>query len=233
MKILKLIPLFIIALYFNAEGQTYLGLSTNIGNKLSFNPNTDGLKRAPSISGSLVIMKRQKMKSNWFIQYSGELGILGYQLKIVSLDTLHSPNEFNFFDYSVFYGSLGLSAGKEYYWGAKKGRLGFGGGLVVYECLSSVQYAIGNIDKDNNTHNQIFFAGIDCAPNKLSGFIKVTSQLELNKIITVGLEYSHNFSPVLLGRYEFYHTSNPNYGTISLYQREIKLLFLIRVSKKQ
>lgn len=230
----KLALLFLsigIMLHISANGQTYLGISSNIGNQLSFSPSSDGLKRPVAVSGNLFLMKQEKLNSNWLIQYGVEMGILGYNLKIITQDTIHIHDITNFWDYSTFYGGLDLLVGKEFLFRDKPLMVGIGGGLTYYYFTYPTQYTISAVS-DNFLLDDLFFADVDIASQQISGYVRITSQLKLNEVLSLGLSYSYHFSPALSGSYEFFHTAEPSYGDIHVYQRELKLSFLVRVSKK-
>ncbi len=222
---------FAIVYFTNSKGQTYIGTSVNIGNQLSFTPESEGIKKPFAISGNLFIRKKEKLNNEWVIQYSAGLGILGYSLKIQTIDTLMTSEVSRILDYSTFYGQLDFLLGKEFLVKKKKVLVGAGFGATYYMCSSSVGYGVGVIKDDVFT--RVFSAEIDCSPNSFSGFAKITTQLELNSVIIVGLAYTYHFSPALTGSYEFYHTNTPSSGAISLYQREINFIFLVRISKME
>src|SRR5689334_6102260 len=86
--------LFCIALFcfLNSKAQTYLGISANLGNQLNFTPDSKGLRTPPAISGSLVIRVQEELRNDWVLQQGGGVGVLGYELKVVAMDTILSQD---------------------------------------------------------------------------------------------------------------------------------------------
>ena len=108
-------------IWFGTNAQTYLGLSANFGNRMRYAPVSEGLKRPFGISGSFVLNIHQELKNGWGIQYGAGAGILGYNLKIISIDTLYSERDISaFLEYATFYGNVSLLARKEISIGEKK-----------------------------------------------------------------------------------------------------------------
>ena len=211
--------------YFQASAQLHIGLSANIGNKLSYTPDSPNLKTPAAISGSLVLALEQKFKNDWFLQYGVDIGVLGYIIKYQYLDTTSAKYDPDIFgNYSSVYGNLGISGGKEIRVGSKKLMLGLGGGLSFYfpnwVSVTSVGYS----------GDESFISVIDGPISTAQPFVRVIAQLKLNPKVTVGLGYTHHFKSILEGEYEINETETPSSGTIALYPKELNLAFMYRIS---
>ncbi len=232
MRFFRLV-LFFSALVFSdgSNAQTFLGLSANFGNQMRFTPGSVGLKTPISISGSIILNGQYKMKNNWVLQYSIGLGSLAYNFKIVSMDTLAAPEASVFLDYTTLYGSFNGLVGREISIQKKKIIIGIGAGASYYLSLfAGTSYGISQAN--SNSLKRVFYSEMNGAGSKLIGFGKISTQMRLNRLFSVGLEYSYHFSPALEGFYEFSHTKAPSSGTISLYQREFSVVLLVKVSKR-
>jgi hypothetical protein len=224
---------FALLFSIKAEAQLHIGLSANIGNWLSYTPDSPGLRTPANISGSLVLALEQKLKNDWFIQYEANLGVLGYYIQIDRLDTLYDPyyDETTVFgNYYSLYGNFGILAGKEMSIGKKTLMIGVGGGASFYFPENDFGCGIStSIDDDSGTitdHIQVFRAETTIPASGAQPFVKVLAQIKLNPKAIVGLGYTHHFKSILEGTYEFYHTETPSSGTISLYPRELNLTFM-------
>ena len=211
--------------------QTYAGISMNIGNRLSFSPESDGFSRPVSVSGSFLVRVQEEISEKWALQYGFDLGVLAYTLKIVHIDTLGSFGPSSFIEYSTFYGRFCLLGGKVFNIKAKELLVGLGGGASYYfSFLQTTNYFISIVDPDGTFDEDIFLGSIESPSTNILPFVKISVQLKLNFNLTAGLEYTHHFGSVLDGTYEFYHSPPPTSGEISLYPRELSIIFLIQVS---
>lgn len=216
--------------------QTYLGISANVGNRLRYNPPSTGLRRAVALSGNLTIRVQEKTRNNWVAQYGADIGVLGYNLKIAFIDTLHTgywPPDYKL-DYSTLYGNFHLLIGKEFMIQEKGLMVGAGGGITRYYSLFGAStFSIHYAPSDSQGVYELFSSTMSDPLTQTSAYIKIAAQLRLNKYISLGLEYSSHIKKVLDGTYQFYHTRTPSAGDISLYQRELQIIFLVNVSKKR
>jgi len=219
---------FALIFSLQADAQLHIGLSANIGNWLSYTPDSPGLRTPANISGSLVLALEQKLKNDWFIQYEADLGVLGYYIQIDRLDTLYDPHYDEttvFGNYYSLYGNFGILAGKEMSIGKKTLMISVGGGASFYFPENDFGCGIGtSIDDDSGTipdYIQVFRAETTIPATSAQPFVKVLAQIKLNSKASVGLGYTHHFKSILEGEYEFYNTETPSSGTISLYPREL------------
>jgi hypothetical protein len=216
-----------------AYAQTYVGLSANVGNKLTFSPDSEGLRRPVSISGSVLINVNKSLKRGWALQYGGGIGVLGFIIKTVAIDTI-APDAgiTRFYEYSHFYVNAKGLIGKEIVIGKKLLLIGAGGGATCYLNLPSFySFGLGVVD-ENQTVWEVFEAQLQTPLNRVVPFATIDLQLRLNSLIVLALGYSHHFKPVFSGSYEFYQTENPSAGSMTLYQRELTLKCLVNISKK-
>ena len=210
--------------------QNYLGLSANIGNQLSFSPNKEGFKRPVSISGSLVYLNRENLKNEWVIDTELGIGILGYNLFVVGLDTLSNGWDLNTpsYFYETFYGQASLSIGKQFILFKKTFVAGLGGGLSYYlHTNAPSQYGMG-IDGD-----EVFYSSTSSDNSALAGFGRMYVQMKLGFRFVISLSYIYHFNPAIRGTYEFYHTNSDFTGEFRLYQRELRfsVLYVLNLKK--
>jgi len=213
------------------DAQTYVGISGNLGNSLSYSPQSEGLKSPPSISGRVLLTKQESISENWVLQYGFGLGILGYKLKVYEMDTISAGGPTVYPEYSTFQGNFNLLAGRLINLKSKDLLIGLGGGVsYFYTFPSSWDYSPGIIFPDGSIF-YVFSAEFNTPASKFLPYIKITTQLKLNFRFSIGLEYTHHFNSMLEGTYEFYHTSTPLSGNISLNPKEISLTLLMKISK--
>lgn len=212
-----------------AKGQTYLGISANFGNQMTYNPAAESFKTPLSVSGNFLLRGQQKLKNNWVAEYGIGLGVLAYNFKIVSPDTILTGETYVFLEYSNFYGNVHLLIGKEIPIRNRILMLGIGGGATYYvNPFPLTTYGV-QVVLDDNSERELFYAEIHCPKDNIKGFGKITTQLTLNNSVTVALEYSYHFRPALNGFYEFYHTKTRSAGKISVYQRELSVVLLLKI----
>src|SRR5690349_5696136 len=108
-----------------ARAQVYLGVSANVGNRLSYS-SPDNFKRSVALSGSAVFAVLKALPHDWAIQYGASLGVLGYSMK-VQLPNTPPSDVYPFPEYSTLYGSAELLGGKQFRVGKKKILMGLGG----------------------------------------------------------------------------------------------------------
>lgn len=232
----SVLTLLITISVFPLMGQTYLGISANVGNRLSFSPSSPGLKRPVAISGNLTLRVQEKTRSTWVVQYGADIGVIGYNLKFVFIDTLQSgySSSDHLLDYSNFYGNLHLLIGKEFAVQKKGLLIGLGGGVTYYCSLFGTStFSMALAPSNSPVVYDLFTSSMSGPVNKTSAYLKFVTQLRLSKDISIGLEYSHHVKKVLEGSYQFYNTRTPSSGKISLYQRELQIIFLVNVSKRR
>ena len=220
-----------ILIFSRIEAQTYAGISLNIGNSLSFSPDSDGLSRPVSVSGSLLLRVQEEISEKWALQYGFDLGVLGYTLKIIHIDTLGSFGPSVFTEYSTLYGRFSLLGGRVFNIKAKELMVGLGGGASYYFSFIQTTNYFTSIVEDG-TEVELFSGSIESPSTSVLPFAKISAQLKLNLYLTVGLEYTHHFGSMLDGTYEFYHTPPPTSGNISLYPRELSFILLVQISNK-
>lgn len=221
-------------LSLKAEAQTFIGISANVGNRVRYTPASGGLKRPVSLSGSLVVNVRKELKNNWILIGGANAGIIGYTIKVRDIDTLNTASGFSdsypFYQYDTFYGSLNAVIARNLSLGKRKLLFGLGGGAGYAYSGWYTTYGV-TASFANGTDTEQFYAWTS-PKNGVTAFAKAVTQFPVNRFITLGLEYSRHFSSILEGEYEFYHTKTPSAGKISLYQSELSLVCLVRVSRQ-
>ncbi len=208
------------------SAQTYFGLSVNYGNMIRTSPHTSGIKQFPSVSGNFVLDFRQDISQKYSIQGGAGIGLLGYNLRIKTMDTLTHSDIFLFPEYSTFYGQLHLLLGREVILNERPVTIGIGGGVTYYySFFPTTTYGI------SNQYDEVFSAVMTVRSNDFAGYAKVSIQKKYKSILNFKFEYKYHFTPTLTGSYEFYHTKTPTTGSITMYQRELSLVVLLNVSR--
>lgn len=211
------------------EAQTYVGLSLNLGNQMRYSPGSPGLKTPVSLSGNILLNIQEILTTGLAVQYGAGLGILGYNLKVIAIDSILSGEKSVFLEYATFYGNLHLLLGKEFLINQKRLLVSLGGGgSYYYSAYPTTTYDVDMI-VDGNL-KKTFHAEIFVPENKFVAFAKIATQWHITRSLSVGLEYAHHLKPLLSGSYEFYNTKTPSRGTIELYQGELKVVALLRIS---
>lgn len=213
-----------------ASAQVYLGVSANVGNRLSYS-SPDNFKRSVAISGSMVVAVIKELPHDWAIQYGASLGVLGYSMKVQLNNSAQFSGVYPFPEYSTLYGSAEILGGKQLRVDKKRMMIGLGGGITYYySSIPLTSYSISGVD-GKGTETTMFYAEIT-AHNKTVPFGKIALQLPLNRFLTLGLQYSYHFSSVLSGWYAFDNGASPA-GELSLHQSELNVLCLLRISRKK
>ena len=213
------------------NAQTHIGLRADIGNPLNYSPTSTGFETPSAISGSLLINYHQLLNDHWTFQYEAELGVLGYRMKVISIDTLADPDPYPFSEYATFRGGLSLSVFRGLRIKDKYLMIGLGGGASYYYSFFPVTtYGITIIS--NNTDEKVFAAEIHCPTNNIVPFATFAAQLSLTRVLSIRASYSHYFNDVLAGTFEFYHTPTPTRGEISMRPRELGVAVLFRIGNQ-
>jgi hypothetical protein len=231
----QVIPLILLTITSNVGAQMYIGITCDLGNRVKIYPNPDALlKRPMTLSGSLIFYKREEIRNDWHLQYGAALGVLGYKIKAREIDTL--SNDPDFYDpyssYYTLYISGHFAFGKQFIIRTKNISVFLGGGITHYFDFLDIQANSSSSVWDGNSFEKVFEYEMSLANEKLKGFAEVSIQTKLNRRILMGLQYRYHFKPAVSGTYNFYHTEIPSNGTLSVTQRAISILFLIRIGKK-
>ncbi|MFZ2905345.1 MAG: hypothetical protein WAZ98_03980 [Cyclobacteriaceae bacterium] len=234
---IRLIPILIsIIISYKALGQIYIGVSCDVGNSVQQNSEIGDtyFKKGLAVSGSLMILKHEQMRKNWFLQYGLAAGVLGHNVKVELKDTLMYPMNSSpdfFLDYTNFYGSLQFGIGKNFPLGSRKCSFIISGGATRYFNMFP-EGVTGNVGvlNDDNTISTLFYYEM-LPSNKFSAFIECSFQIELARRVTASLSYRNNFNEALTGSYEFYHTPRSSYGQLSLTQKTLSLQLLVMLGK--
>lgn len=217
----------------NAFGQMYIGITGDYGNQVNINPNAEAnLKSKRSLSTSITFIKQNELRKNWLLQYGTAVGVLGYQINAQSNDTLstryHSSTAFP--DYNTLYLNAHIAFGRQFNVKDKVLSLLVGGGATRY--LSIYESGASGGIRSSRSLETVFEYNMYGATDNLKGFMEIQLQAKLNRWLLLGLRYRHHFEPVLKGDYNFYHMKNRPSGTLSLTQRALSILFLVRIGGK-
>jgi len=183
------------------EAQTYVGLSLNLGNQMRYSPDSPGLKTPASSSGNILLNIQERLTNGLAVQYGAGLGILGYNLKVVAIDSILTGEKSVFPEYATFYGNLHLLLGKEFLINQK--RLLFslgGGGSYYYSAYPTTTYDVDVIV--DGGFKKTFHAEVFFPENQFLAFAKIATQLDLTGSLSIGLEYVHHLKSLLSGSYE-------------------------------
>jgi hypothetical protein len=225
MKTFTLLLLFVVV-GFAASAQTRIGISFNMGNRQQFSGHPEAFERALAPSGSLSLSNTRDLgNKRWSMQYGITCGVVPYNLKVIGIDTVTIPDDiFPFPDYSTIFASAHLMLAPKFVVRNHNLWIGAGVGMTAYASLIPVsQYGIHVADPDNSTLTTVFEAQMSAPTNRFSSFWKIAGIYDLTSRISLGLEYVNHARPAAEGNYEFYHTRKVTYGTIEIYQREIRI----------
>lgn len=215
----------------HTEAQTSIGLALNLGNPVCYSPGSPGLKKPLSLSGNILLNIQERLTHGIVVQYGAGLGILGYNLKVIAIDSILTGEESVFPEYAIFYGNLHLLLGREFLIRQKTLAISLGGGgSSYYSAFPTTTYDVDVMTDDGL--EKTFHAEVFVPKNNFVAFVKIATQLSLTRTLSVGLEYAHHLKSLLGGSYEFYNTKTPSQGKIQLYQRELKVVVLLKVSKE-
>ena len=209
--------------------QSYLGLSLNIGDRLTYTPSDKGFGRPVSFSGSLFYLKREQLKNDWFFDTQLTIGVLGYKMLVNGLDTI-SSNDLNISTsfYQTFYGQASLTIGKSFKLFNQTFIGGLGGGIAYYVNVNApYHYNIGV------GYYDVYKSSTSSDSGALAGYAQGMLQMELGFNFMVGLSYVYAFNPALHGAFEFLNTEEPETGEFKLYQRELRVSVFYLLMKNQ
>lgn len=216
--------------------QMYIGITGDFGNQVSMYPNLSAnlLKSPITPSGSLTLINKEEIRNEWYLQYSGGIGTLGFGIKVLDqLDTISVSNGEHSYsadrNYNTIYVNTSLLFGKQFAFNKRYVAIFVGGGITYYwDSELRSRYFICNA----TTCDLVFEYEMSRKDNKVKGFMEISVQRNLNSWMLIGLHYRHHFSPALKGTYNFYHMNDSPNGAFSLTQRALSILFLINIVKK-
>lgn len=228
---IKTILIFLItALPHFSNAQVFMGISVNYGNLVSDSSTPSHIRQMPAVSGNLLVELREELGSGFNLHFGANAGVLGFNLKVKTEDTISSKSVYPFLEYGTIYGSLKAEISKQIMVHERPLLMGVGGGITRYNAYYLTSgYEITVID--NNTEYLIFDGRMELK-NQTSGFVKFFFQKNLTDRFTFELAYTHHFRPALAGQYELNHHAKPESGILLVYQRELSLSVLVRISRK-
>jgi hypothetical protein len=216
----------------DANAQSFLGLSVNYGDELTFTPYySDLLLKRKSFSPTLVYSYQKKFPSHFSVIVGGQAGIAGYQLIPLLSDPMSQSKErFPFVDYGIFVSRLEATPGKVFHIGKKEMFIGLGGGISYYLLFPFTTMSV--FGEYQGSFQELFSAYIE-APDAgtFSGFAKAYVKVSISNRLDLAFQYSQHFQPILHGEFEFYQTSTPTAGSIKLIPRGVSLILLYRLRK--
>jgi hypothetical protein len=230
-----LINIFLISILFASHdilAQSFIGLSVNYGDKLTFTPNyPDLLLQRRSFTPTLVYAYQKKFQSDISLIIGGQAGISGYQLIPELGDTLStSVDRYPFIDYGIFVCRLELTPGKTFQIGKRDLFVGIGGGISYYRVFPFT--SMGVIVIHQGAGVTVFDSYIESPEaGVFAGFGKIYMQTELSKRLDIAFQYSMHWRSILNGEFEFYHTRTPAAGSIKLIPQGVSLMLLYRLQK--
>lgn len=210
----------------NANAQVYIGITGDLGNQVNPDPSSDLIKSPLTPSFSIKLLSEKEMQNNWWFYYGGVFGVLGYSFKALLYDTL--PNTVNssyisFPSFNTFYFSGNFGIGKYFQLNRRFWAVNLGGGLTFYTGLEEM-------GKAGSSPNVILFEyEMSRIDNKPKVFVEASIQTSITNRILIGFRYLHHFNPALEGSYNFSHAKSN--GQLTLTQRALSILFLVRVSR--
>lgn len=82
MKLSLLVPMLLISCSLNSIAQVFVGITADFGNAVKYSPHDEELlKRSITPSGSVAVIIQELIKENWYLQYGGSIGTLGYKIR--------------------------------------------------------------------------------------------------------------------------------------------------------
>ncbi len=224
----------LLLLCMESTAQSFLGLSINYGDKLTFTPNYPTLlSERRSLSPTLVYSLQKKFKSDFAVIFGGQAGITSYYLVPVIGDTISSSvDRYPFIDYGIFVSRIEVTSGKIFHIGKKELFVGLGVGISYY--LVFPYTTMNVLIADQGTTYEVFSAYIESSESGVfAGFAKIYMQMNVSKRIDLAFQYSRHWKSILNGEFEFYHTKTPASGTIELVPQGISLMLLYRLKTKK
>lgn len=217
----------------SAQGQTLLGITVNIGERQDTR-HSEAFKRALAPSGSLSVSKATDLgKEHWSIRYGFTCGVVPYNLKVVSVDTVTLQNDiFPFPDYSTIFASIDFMLAPKFIVCGRIFSIGAGVGVTGYASLVPNSYYGVHVANPDNSLTTVFEASMYAPANRWSSFWKIAALYDLTRSISLGIEYVNHARPAAEGSYEFYETQTPIHGTIEVYQREFRIGAFYRIKKR-
>lgn len=218
----------------NADAQLYVGITGDLGNRVKVEHNINAWIHHPTtFSGSITFYKKEHILNDWCLQYGVAVGVMGYRIKASEADTF--ANDPHFYDiyssYSTLYTSGHFSVGKQFTLHQHKVAVFLGGGATYYFDFIEIQSGSSSGVWTGSSFETVFDYKMHLTPNKVKAFVEISLQTQLNARISVGMQYRYHFKPAATGTYNFYHTRESASGSLSLTQRALSLLFLIRLGK--
>jgi len=228
---IRFILLFVLlALPEFLKAQIFMGVSANYGNLVWESPASSYVQQLPAVSGNLMLEFREHIGSGFSIHVGANAGVLGFNLRIKTNDTLSGGDVFPFLEYGTVYGSLKAEFSKQVMVYERPLQIGIGSGITRYNTFFlTTHYEIAMID--NNTEYLIFDGRVELR-NPTSAFVRFFFQKNLTDRFTFELAYTHHFRAALAGQYEFNHHPKFESGSLLVYQRELSLAVLVRLSRK-
>jgi hypothetical protein len=194
-------------------------------------PGSQGIKSPVMLSGNVVIANVNRVYRNTYINYGAGLGLLAYNFSVKLLDTLSGGNRSSFREISTIYLRTNLSIWQKVSINSKPHFIGIGGGVTVqYTFYDRTGFTF---EAAHDNQNYTVLEAALYKTTKPLWFLRASIFKPVGSDLMFGFEYTHHFSPVLTGWYEFSHTSSPSFGSLSVYQREVSLTALVRISKKK
>jgi len=145
-------------LYLAAGAQTYVGVSLNVGNRQQYRSST-GFESALAPSGSISISKNHNVREDWVFRYGAAAGVVGYNLKVVMIDTLGPNGDVSPFpEYSTFFASAEFLLGRQLSIRDHNLFIGAGVGVTTYLSATPATHYSMEAILPNNTLVSLFDA---------------------------------------------------------------------------
>lgn len=150
-----IIILVLVAISGLLNAQIFVGVSANYGNPVSESSSPKFVQQLPAVSGNLMLELRENLGSGFNLHIGANAGVLGFNLRIKTNDTISGKSVSSFLEYGTVYGSLKAEFSKQVMVYERPLMIGIGGGVTRYNTyyLTS-QYQISMID--NNIEYLIF-----------------------------------------------------------------------------
>lgn len=225
--------LFSCLICLSAHAQTYVGMSLNVGDRQQYQPSA-GFKRALAPSGSISISKNNNVDEHWVFRYGAAMGVVGYKLKVVMIDTLGPNGDVSSFpEYSTFFASAEFLVGRQLSIRDHNLLIGAGGGVTTYVSTAPMTRFGVEVILPNNDAVSLFDARMVRPGSSYSLLWRVAASFDINTAFSLSIVYVYHNNPASEGSYIFYHTARPRSGTIKIYQREFRFGVFYRLGDRE
>jgi hypothetical protein len=216
----------------DCNGQSWVGLSINYGDRLTFEPYySNKLPKRSSFSPTIVFGHQLKISSHFSTILGGQLGIAGYQLKVNTNDPVSGGDSYRFGDYGIVLARVEATPGIEIPFEHRYFFIGIGGGVSYYYTVyQQATYQVAEIKQ--GIEYQTFYAEMN-APRSgvVRPFAKVYVKAPVSNRFAVALQYSSHWKSFIDGTFNINDSGSSLYGKMNLVPRGFSLQLLYKINR--